>query len=1147
MVSPARQIPDAASARQIAAADPERSVFVSANAGSGKTHVLVQRVINLLLRGEDPAKILCVTFTKAAAANMATRVFDTLAEWTALDNTALDARIKLATGKLPDAAQRARARRLFANAMETPGGLKVQTIHAFCTRLLHQFPFEADVAARFEVLDEATTAQLLNQLTLEVLLKGATETQSPLGKALDTAITAAADVTFKEVIAETIAKRDLITKWTARAGGVQQAVDEMSRTFNLAPSDNLASVETKYFSESQIPQAEWPALIEVFSKGSKADKEQAASLTAGLRASGRQRIEYYLDLFCTDVRKPRASIITKNLANAHPQWASRLDAEKNRVCSLLAQELAVRARDRSAALITVAAAVIERYREEKERRGLLDYEDLIDKTLELLRDASTKSTAAAWVLYKLDLGINHVLVDEAQDTSDKQWEIIKILVAEFLPGGARENVRRTLFAVGDEKQSIFSFQGAVPHKFADMRTHFQAMHRTSDVEFAVERLEYSFRSAVGVLAAVDTVFKQPEAFRGLTADPTWTVHQALPDAVPGEVEIWDLVAPNADDSDKEGWDAPFDTTSETSPSVKLATKIARTVKGWITSGTRPGDVLILVRQRGPMFEAVIRALKRAQIDVAGADRLVLTEHIAVMDLLVLGDALLLPDDDLALATVLKSPLFGFDDDQLFKLAYQRKGPLRSALRARASEDVAFGAASSALDALTMKAQTLSPFAFYAHVLGALRGRAKILGRLGTEAADPLDEFLNLALSYEQREAASLQGFLNWIRAAQSEVKRDMEMARDEVRVMTVHGAKGLEAKNVILIDHTTTRPEGAHPPRLLTVPIAGAPPDANALIWAAAQAKDAGPMGDARTKALDAARDEYRRLLYVGLTRAADRLLVCGAKGVNKAPKGCWHDLVLSALQPLSEEIGNDEGKVWHFRKGVPASGDKPREVKSRAELPAWLTSTASSSPTPKMLRPSDTTDDEPRHFTSGGERETARLRGLLVHRLLQSLPDVAADRRRKVADDYLARAGHELQSADRVRLAEQVMRVIDDARFRELFVSGSRAEVPIVGTLFNGSETVTVSGQVDRLSVTQAAVLIGDFKTNREPPRRIEDVPPAYVRQLALYRALLRKLYPDRPVRAALVWTEVPDLMELSEAILDRALEEATARVTST
>ncbi|MFZ0402094.1 MAG: UvrD-helicase domain-containing protein, partial [Pseudolabrys sp.] len=543
-MSLARQIPDAAKARQIAAADPERSVFVSANAGSGKTHVLVQRVINLLLRGEDPAKILCITFTKAAAANMATRVFNTLAEWTALDDDALDAKIRLATGKAPDAARRAIARRLFANALETPGGLKVQTIHAFCTRLLHQFPFEADVAARFEVLDEAATSQLLNELTLEVLLEGATKSDGALGNALAAAITAAADITFKEVIAETIGKRDLITEWTGRAGGVQQAIDELSRILGLIPGDSVQAVENEYLSAALIPQIEWPALIDVFSRGSKTDKERADSLSSAARSAGRERLENYLDVFCTGDRRGRASVLTKKLADANPQWAARLNAERERVCGLLAREFALRARDRSAALITVAAAVIDRYRAEKDRRGLLDYEDLIDKALILLRDASTKSTAAAWVLYKLDLGINHVLVDEAQDTSDKQWEIIKILVAEFLPGGARDNVRRTLFAVGDEKQSIFSFQGAVPHKFAEMRDHFRALHETSEVAFAVERLDFSFRSAIGVLNAVDLVFKQPAAFRGLTADPTWTVHQALPDAVPGEVEIWELTGPD---------------------------------------------------------------------------------------------------------------------------------------------------------------------------------------------------------------------------------------------------------------------------------------------------------------------------------------------------------------------------------------------------------------------------------------------------------------------------------------------------------------------------------------------------------------------------------------------------------------------------
>jgi len=1130
----ARVIPDAARARQNAAADPERSVFVSANAGSGKTHVLVQRVINLLLRGEDPAKILCITFTKAAAANMATRVFDTLAEWTTLDDDALDERIRLATGKTPDAIQRAVARRLFANALETPGGLKVQTIHAFCTHLLHQFPFEADVAARFDVLDEAATAQILNQLTLGVLLEGATRPDSALGKALATAIPAAADVTFKDVIAETIGKRDLITAWTGRAGGVPQAIAELSRSFGLAPSDSLQAVENEYFSQALIPQTEWPALADIFSSGSKTDQERAFSLSAAQRATGRERIENYLDLFCTGDRKGRASLLTKKLAEANPQWAARLNAEKERVCQLLAREFALRARDRSAALITVAAAVIDRYRAEKERRGLLDYEDLIDKALTLLRDASTRSTAAAWVLYKLDLGINHVLVDEAQDTSDKQWEIIKILVAEFLPGGARGNVRRTLFAVGDEKQSIFSFQGAVPHKFAAMREHFHALHKTSDVAFATEKLDYSFRSAIGVLEAVDVVFRQPTAFRGLTADPTWTVHQPLPDALPGDVEIWDLIGPDEKEPGKEGWDAPFDTTSETSPSVKLAAKIARTIKGWIAKGTRPGEVLILVRQRGPMFEAVIRALKQAQIDVAGADRLMMTEHIAIMDLLVLGDALLLPDDDLALATVLKSPLFGFDDEKLFELAYQRKVSLRSALRARAGEEAAFAAAASALEDLAETARALSPFEFYAHVLGAFKGRARILGRLGTEASDPLDEFLNLALSYEQRETPSLQGFLNWIRAAQSEVKRDMEMARDEVRVMTVHGAKGLEAKNVILIDHTTTRPEGAHPPRLLTVSIAGAPPGATALIWGVAKDKDAGPMAQARTQAIEAACDEYRRLLYVGLTRAADRLLVCGAKGVNKAPAGCWHDLVLGALQALSEEDSDADGKLWRFRKSPSTVKDSDAPALAKPlTLPAWLRTNAPPSPPAReILRPSDMADDEPRRGAGGG-REAARLRGMLTHRLLQSLPDIPLARRQKTAEEFLARRGEKLPADQRSALLRETLLVLEHKDFTALFSPGSRAEVPIVGTLAGQS----VAGQVDRLAVTQDAILIADFKTNRSPPRRIEEVPDSYVRQLAAYRAVLMKLYPDRPVRAALIWTEVPDLMELSPAALERAL----------
>ncbi|MGA8388447.1 MAG: UvrD-helicase domain-containing protein, partial [Pseudolabrys sp.] len=227
-MSTARTIPDHVRGVQIDAANPEVSAFVSANAGSGKTYVLAQRVINLLLRGVDPAKILCITFTKTAAANMANEVFKRLAAWTTLDDAALDEQIRLSTGRTSSAGERARARRLFASALETPGGLKVQTIHAFCTRLLHQFPFEANVAARFTVLDEPSTAQLLNQLTLDVLLQAAAEPEGPLGKALATAIVVAADITFKEVIGDAIKARDAIGAWIANAGGIDQAIAQLS-------------------------------------------------------------------------------------------------------------------------------------------------------------------------------------------------------------------------------------------------------------------------------------------------------------------------------------------------------------------------------------------------------------------------------------------------------------------------------------------------------------------------------------------------------------------------------------------------------------------------------------------------------------------------------------------------------------------------------------------------------------------------------------------------------------------------------------------------------------------------------------------------------------------------------------------------------
>ena len=649
-------------------------------------------------------------------------------------------------------------------------------------------------------------------------------------------------------------------------------------------------------------------------------------------------------------------------------------------------------RDRSAALLTIAYEVLERYLKEKERRGLLDYDDLIDKALALLGNVD-----AAWVHYKLDLGIDHVLIDEAQDTSKKQWQIVRHLTDEFTAGAGARPYTRTIFPVGDEKQSIYSFQNAAPKEFAEMRRYFERRHASSGLDFVFRELKHSFRSGESILAAVDLVFKSTEMAASVSSDAGgFPPHLALPDALPGVVEIWEPEKPD-ERREIEGWDAPFDLVNETSPRVKLARRIARHVRGLIERGTaKSGDVLVLVRQRGPLFEAIIRALKHEGVAVAGADRLVLTEHIAVMDLMALADALLLPQDDLALATVLRSPLFGFSDDELFAIAWDRgRVSLRAALKQRPAKIKSSRDAAARLDELAQDARRETPFAFYAKLLGAGGARKNFLGRLGVEANDALDEFLNLALDYERRDTPSLQGFVAWLRDAQTEVKRDMEIARDEVRVMTVHGAKGLEAPIVILAD-TMTPPTGPKPPRLLE--LAG-----GAVIWAGRKEDDVPSVAAARDAAKSEAENEYRRLLYVAMTRAADRLIICGADGRTKRPERCWYDLVRGPLEAFLVEEDDGGEKVLRFSKAAPdavatSSGTTSEKI-ARREIPAWLRQPApAEAPRLVPLSPSSAFDEDISLIApsagSAADRQKALERGRLVHRLMQALPDIPAERR---------------------------------------------------------------------------------------------------------------------------------------------------------
>src|SRR5712675_998586 len=1123
MVTASRQIPDAVRATQARASDPRSSAFVSANAGSGKTHVLVQRVIRLLLARVPPEKILCITFTKAAAANMAERVFSTLGHWVTLDDDALDAAIVDAGIARPDANLRMTARKLFACALETPGGLKVQTIHALCTRLLQQFPFEANVPARFSVIDDRDQNEMMERANLKVLLDASRDPDSAAGRALNVAMASAADVTFKDVVREACLSRDHFMAWTDSAGSADAAAAQVSAALDVDPADRIEEVERAIIDGPNLPRSRWREVAATLDAGSKSEQGHAARLRQALNSIGSAQVEEYLGIFLTDERTPRKTVVTKKFGDTHPAIARLFELEGDRIGPLIERRRAVTARDRTQALLQIATAAAANYRREKQERGLLDYDDLIDNTLAMLDRVSS-----GWVHYKLDRGVDHVLIDEAQDTSPRQWDIVAHIISEFTSGqGARDGVTRTIFAVGDEKQSIFSFQGAAPREFDTRRRGLEKKFVDAGLKFDPVSFTYSFRSGPAILQSVDHVFREETIYRSIhSAETGYPIHNYLADAGPSLIDLWELQLPDGR-QDIEGWRAPFDAVSETSPEVRLARHIQAEIRSLVESGAmtgptadrrplRYGDMLVLVRRRGNAFDAVIQALKHANIPVAGADRLKLTEHIAIIDLMNLADALLLPHDDLALAVALKSPLFGLDDDDLFKLAWQRKGSLREALDRHAATDNKLKDVLGRLEKCERRFASETPFAFYAWLLGGDGGRKQILRRLGHEANDALAEFLELALGYERKAPASLQGFVAWLRTADLEVKRDMEISRDEVRVMTVHGAKGLEAPVVFLVD-TTSSPSDTQRLKLIHLPRGNSAPDApGVVVWAGKKADDPAAVAAARAAMLAETEHEYRRLLYVAMTRAADRLIVggCMPGNMKQIRPLCWYDLIAKGLGNSglhAQTIEMPDGTVRRYSRPEDATASTgavaaPATTAPTA-LPPWLlTSAPPETPTDNLLRPSDAAGDEGHPIRTGESielRARALQRGTLVHRLLQSLPEVPRDRRREAALKYLVRNADGWTEAERAALAGGVLALLEERRFAAVFASGSRAEVSIVGRLDRpGRPPALVSGQIDRLVVTPDEVLIVDYKTNHAPPGTPAGAPEGYIRQLGLYRA---------------------------------------------
>ena len=1131
-------------APQIVASDPERSAFVTANAGTGKTWTLVARVARLLLRGADPAAILCVTYTKAAAAEMQRRLFEQLGEWAVATNPAL----REALGALDEpTSDLARARRLFARALETPGGLKIQTIHAFCETLLKRFPLEAGVSPTFQVLEDAE-AQLVAAHARDRLAEIALDGPDGVVSRAYSHFSVELDFRrFNDMFVDFAARRGAICAYAEGLGDDGWRDDVWTRCGFGAPEDPEA------IERAALAEIDWTmwrrASDALFAAAASRDQKLGAAMAAVDDAGA--AFDEVWTLFATTEGAPLKEVCTRGFEPGLRGW---LVEEQQRLGAAVERARAARVARDSCHAITLAVAYARLYEAEKAKIGALDFADLIQAVARLL----TVRADAAWVLYKLDGGIEHVLLDEAQDTAPEQWTILSDLTGEFFAGAGRSRRAdappRTMFAVGDEKQSIYSFQGAKPERFDAEARRYRDRIEGAGERFVSVPLKESRRSTEGVLAFVDAVFADRDAAAGLgpaAAARGPLHHVSTRDDSFGAVDIWPQTENDPVDAVEEWW-TPVDARPGETAAKKLARRVAQTVKVmiadrvavWDRGAQAPraataGDFLVLVRRRNALFHEIIRALKSEAVPTGGADRLALSEHVAFKDLMALGHFARFPADDLTLAALLRSPFCEVDQDGLFDLAYRRQGSLWAALNRRADERPPWQAARDFLAWARAHAAARPPFDFYSAVLSRMDARARsmrerLLIRLGREAEDAIEAFLGEALALERQRIHDLERFLDEMGRTDLVVKREAEDSQGEVRVMTAHGAKGLEAPIVILPD-TTTRatPQGS---LLLETGDGG-------FLWAPRKPDDCPASAAARSLRETAVEHESLRLLYVALTRARDRLIIAGAKPGGLFDRS-WYDVVTRALErpEIKARLRVIEGEAPCSRFGDDPVGAAAR-ARTQAELalrPAWAARPAPAEPRVVRYAQPSTLAESGAGATPSPLAAAQGLgrfrRGILVHRLLQLLPDLAEGARADAAARLLAREP-DLTDEQRREMADAALAVLADAQFAAVFGPGSRAEVAVAGGASSLPTALNVSGRIDRLVVGPERVLVVDFKSNRPAPERIEDADPAYLTQMALYVAVLEEVFPGRAVEAALVWTDGPKLMAVPEKMVRETL----------
>lgn len=853
--------------------NPAYSFWINASAGTGKTTILVKRVLGLLANKVEAKRILCLTYTKAAAIEMAERIKQELSNWIFLQEEEL---VQILTNLLNREITKtdiAHARKLFIFILETENSLNIQTIHSFCQKIIRSFAFEIGISSDFALIKEEDYTDLIFSVKEQIYNKSYND--QLIFTALKDINLYGSEDSLNSVFREIAEKISFYTK-------IFKNASYLELNNNLKKTLKITSLSTQeIYNDFLEYYQDFSLARDILSAGNQSEQTKGDFLKIWHFLTPEEkldRLDEYLDIFMTKEREPRKNLLSSNLKKKFPDLEIILLNEQDRIINFINRLNNFKLWKLSSALTIIASTFTKLFNKIKKEKNILDYHDLIHYTQELFVNNSAKD----FVLYKIDSKLDHLLIDEAQDTSPEQWDIISKLTEDFFSGESYE-CEKSLFVVGDEKQSIYSFQGANHSFYHNTYNYFKQKILSSKRNFLELELDHSYRSSTIPLKLVDKIFNQQSIKNSVSSKITPIKHISMRSQDFGRIEVLPCI------------------TETTSAAQILANNIAMKIKVILDSKTtidnhlvQPRDIMVIVKTRDDFYYKLIQSCNELNIPINGLDRINLNNYIGIEDFILIIKFALMPHDDLNLATILKSPLFNISEENLLEICALRSNSVWQEIQNRANLDE-FIDIYSKLNAI-LNNNYMKPSEFINYILYDLEAKEKFIARLGQEFIFFLNNFWERVLQFEQENIPTLHAFLEWFIKSKHEIKKTFSPEENKAQILTSHGAKGLQAKIVILPD--TTKMFSTKVDSLLEF-------SENILYWNG----NSNYQNDyiiAKKLCVKAEKyHEYLRLLYVALTRAENWLIIAGFSNL-KLNKDCWYNLILEACMSFPYEIEDD-------------------------------------------------------------------------------------------------------------------------------------------------------------------------------------------------------------------------------------------------